>query len=191
MKKKIILIIAVLIVVVIFAALYCVTLRVKVIPVEASALELNPEVIQLDNFSVNIPKGWVKEDSGTDLMMINPVGIKLSDNESAIEYFSVKKEQLAGVAINKYIENFKSFLDRVTVKSEFTHPENGDFINTLPAFYIESDTELKGISFKKLNVMIVEDAGNIWQLNYSVSAENWSKYKAAYYKSVSQFALKQ
>ncbi|MDD5430856.1 MAG: hypothetical protein PHP03_01385 [Candidatus Pacebacteria bacterium] len=192
MKNKIIKIIFIVVAMIfVLATLYFLVFktRVKIIPVEIAALELNSETVQNKDFSMFAPKGWT-EVASTNFMAINPVGVKLSDSESALEYFSAQKEVLSNKAVGDYLDNLKSFLDKTTTKSEFIYPEGGQYINGFPAFYIESDYVLNSVNFKKLTVVLFKDIKTSWLLTYNVSLDDWNKYKDLFYKSVSSFGTK-
>ena len=195
MKNKNIVIVLIVLVIVVVGAIYFIRQgkTPNASPVNTSS-EQPQNKLETDDFSINLPDGWVKATSTKGLAA---VAVKIGENinEPAVQkvnfksYFAIIRDTLQEGGINEYLETLRYFLIESIPGTAFTK-EQDTVINNRPAHLIEMEFTQDGVDFKILTALIKGQNNDVWTVSFNTPKIAWDEYKKMFYDTADSFSLK-
>jgi len=156
--------------------------------------EKKENILVKDNFSVNIPEGWIEVAAsvGVSAMVVNtneemtdPAAKKINFKS----YFAVSYDMLQGKTISEYLQTVKSGIEQTIPNVVFTKDQDTT-IGGRSAHAIESELAQQGVDFKVLIVVVKGQGDNVWVISFNTTKSSWDGYKETFYSIADSFSLK-
>ncbi len=147
-----------------------------------------------DNFSLNLPAGWIKTDAieGVTAMAINSKENITDPAAKAINfktYIAVSEDILNGKSLKEYMQIVKDGL-RETISNVIFSNENEVVINERPAYAMEANLTQQNVNFKVLMVAVQGEGDDVWVISFNTIAGNWADYEKTFSNIANSFSLK-
>ena len=147
-----------------------------------------------DNFSLNLPAGWIKTDAieGVTAMAINSKENITDPAAKAINfktYIAVSEDILNGKSLKEYMQIVKDGL-RETISNVIFSNENEVVINERPAYAMEANLTQQNVNFKVLMVAVQGEGDDVWVISFNTIAGNWADYENIFSNIANSFTLK-
>ena len=147
-----------------------------------------------DNFSLNLPTGWIKTDAikGVTAMAINSKENITDPAAKAINfktYIAVSEDILNGKSLKEYMQIVKDGL-RETISNVIFSNENEVVINERPAYAMEANLTQQNVNFKVLMVAVQGEGDDVWVISFNTIAGNWADYEKTFSNIANSFSLK-
>jgi hypothetical protein len=146
----------------------------------------NTNRYQGDNFSIQVPGGWVTKESQNPQILVTLITQEEEQTQNVNSYIAVNFEKVKGKNLNQETEDIKTSIKEGLPQAKIENEEDMFVGGNLAKFM---EVKLSGDQNFASLFMVVSKGDSFYIITSYTSADKWGQYKDLFYKTAESFKL--